>query len=158
MADIDDASVVLGGDDLPRDHALIRRRDAAQVTLDRYLDKPFRWGEFDCGRMVAHHLRQFGIPAGLGKAGRYTTAIGARRALQRLGVGSIAEQLDRLGLARIAPAAALIGDLIAMPSEGPLDALAIAVGNGRVLGFHELTPGATVLQPLRVLDAWRVPA
>lgn len=138
------------------DHVLIRRRDAAQATRDRFIDVPFAWGSADCGKMVAFHLRQLGIAAGLSKAGSYSSAIGAKRALERLGVSSLAERLDVLGLQQIAPAFAIVGDIISMPSVGPIDALAIAMGNGRVLAYHEVAPGATILQPIKMLTAWRV--
>jgi hypothetical protein len=44
-----------------------------------------------------------------------------------------------------------------MPSADSFDALAIALGNGRVLGYHDDAPGgATVLQPVLFITAWRV--
>lgn len=140
------------------DHHLIRRQRAAEAVRDAFIDVPHAWGSYDCGKMVAAHLRHFGIAAGVSKAGSYRTMIGAQRALKRLGVSSLAERLDQLGLMRIAPAYALIGDIIELPSTGPLDAMSIVLGNGRVLGYHELALGATILQPVTMLAAWRVPA
>jgi len=44
-----------------------------------------------------------------------------------------------------------------IPGEAPLDgALTIAVGNGRVLGFHEDVSVAEILQPVEFVTAWRV--
>ncbi len=58
---------------------------------------------------------------------------------------------------RVPPAAAWTGDVIAMPGlEGP-GALAVALGGGRVLGYHEDAVGAAVLQPSEYVAAWRVP-
>lgn len=138
-------------------HALITRRDAAQATLDRFMDQPFAWGTADCAQMIGWHLQQLGIVTGGEQAGTYSTAIGAKRALARMGVTSLAEQLDRLGFERIAPARALAADIIALPSEGALDAIAIALGNGTIFGFHESAPAATVMRPVAFQAAWRVP-
>jgi hypothetical protein len=141
------------------DHPLILRRDRTQATMDHFIDKPFAWGRFDCAKMIAWHLRQFGVTAPISRAKPYTTALGARRALARLGISSLAEQLDKLCLMRIAPAMALVGDIVAMPSEGDMDALSIALGNGAVLGYAQDAPGASTWRIVRTLDAaWRVPA
>ena len=87
------------------------------------------------------------------KAGSYSSARGAARALVRLGVKDLCEAMDLLGLPRIAPAMALPGDIIALAGpEGP--ALTVAVGNGRVLGFYEAAGVCTVLQPHEYLTAW----
>jgi hypothetical protein len=32
----------------------------------------------------------------------------------------------------------------------------VALGNGRVLGFHEEVPHADVLQPVMISGAWRI--
>ncbi len=137
------------------EHVLIRRRDAAQATLAQFEGRPFAWGKFDCAKMVAFHLRQLDQSPGAAKAGSYSTAIGARRALTRLGVRTLAELLDRR-FAQITPAATIVGDIIALPSVGPLDAIGIALGNGRLLAYHEDAVGAVVLQPMQLLAAWRV--
>lgn len=137
------------------DHALILRRDAAQATLARFEGEAFAWGRFDCAKMLAFHLRQMKLSPASSKAGSYSTAIGARRALTRMGVQSLAELLDRR-FARIAPAASLIGDVVALPSAGTLDAIGIALGNGRLLSYHEDAIGAVVVQPVHMLGAWRV--
>jgi hypothetical protein len=43
-----------------------------------------------------------------------------------------------------------------LPGEDALDALVVALGNGRVLGWHPDAAGAEVLQPLAFESAWRV--
>lgn len=137
------------------DHPLIIRRDAAQATLDAFADQPFEWGKYDCGKMLAAHLKAMGHSVRVAPAGTYKTAIGAKGALRRMGFASLIDALDAR-FPRISPAAAIVGDVIAMPSEGPLDAIAIAVGNGRALAYHESVAGAVVVQPLTMLAAWRV--
>lgn len=135
---------------------MIRRQQAAQATVDRFKGQPWQLGKNDCVRMAAFALRKMGHRPKLGKAGTYTTGAGALRALKRAGFNSLAEALDALGLARIPPAAALPGDIIMIPGEAPLDgALTVAVGNGRVLGYHEDATGAEVLHPVAFIAAWR---
>lgn len=136
-------------------HPLLVRRDAAQATMDAFSGHPFAWGKYDCGRMLAAHLRAMGHLVGLHRAGSWSTLLGARRALRRLGYETLSDALDAR-FARIAPAAALVGDVLSLPSEGPLDAIAIALGNGRAFGYHEDVPGAVVLQPVAFVAAWRV--
>ena len=137
-------------------HEMVRRVDGAQATLDRFKDETFQFGKNDCARMAAYHLRKLGYRPGLAKAGSYRTALSARAALKRAGYDSLADALDGLGLERIAPAAAVVGDIVEMEAGDAFGALAVAVGNGRVLGYHEDEPGAVVVQPLSIVVAWRV--
>lgn len=141
---------------MKRRHEMVRRVDAAQATLDRFKDQPFRLGKNDCARMAAFHLRKLGYRPSLAKAGSYKTALSARAALKRAGYDSLAAALDGLGLERIAPASAVVGDIVEMEAGDAFGALAVAVGNGRVLGYHEDAPGAVVVQPLSIVVAWRV--
>lgn len=135
---------------------MVQRRDAAQATLDRFKDQPFALGSRDCVRLVAFHLRKLGYAPRLAKAGSYRSFKSARAALKRAGFESVAEALDALGLERIAPAAALVGDIVQLPGADELGALTVAMGNGRVLGYHEHAAGAVVMQPQQTLAAWRV--
>ncbi|NYD88918.1 DUF6950 family protein [Sphingomonas melonis] len=136
---------------------MIRRQQAAQAAVDRFKGQPWQLGKNDCVRMAAFVLRKMGHRPQLGKAGSYTTAAGAMLALKRVGHDSLAGALDSLGLERIAPAAARVADIVMIPGEAPLDgALTIAVGNGRVLGFHEDVSSAEILQPVQFIAAWRV--
>lgn len=136
---------------------MIRRQQAAQAAVDRFKGVPFELGKNDCVRLAAFVLRKMGHRPQLGKAGTYSTGAGALRALRRAGFDSLAQAVDGLGLERIAPAAALPADIVMIPGEAPLDgALTVAVGNGRVLGFHEDAGGGEILQPVAFLGAWRV--
>lgn len=134
---------------------MLARVAATQATVRRFQGRPFRFGTTDCARLVAFHLKQLKLPVSLARAGSYRSALGARRALQRLGVASLAEALDAQGLARIAPAAAIVGDIVELPGEPPFGALSVAVGNGRVIGFHQDAAGAEILQPTAFVAAWR---
>lgn len=135
---------------------LIRRRDAAQATMDRFRDRPLRYGRDDCVRMAAFHLRQLKIRAPLLKAGSYSSERGAMKALKRTGFATLPDAVDAvLGPeSRLAaPAMALAGDLLALPAERFGGALMIAVGNGRAFGYFE--GRFQVGQPHLFEAAWR---
>lgn len=134
----------------------IRRQQAAQAAVDRFKGQPWELGKNDCVRLAAFVLRRMGHRPQLGKAGSYSTGAGALRALKRAGFDTLAEALDGLGLQRIPAADARVADIVMVPGEAPLDgALMIAVGNGRLLGFHEDSAIGEVLQPTRFVAAWR---
>lgn len=136
---------------------MLRRQRAAQATVDRFRGVPFAYGKNDCARLAAFALRQMGHKPGLAKAGSYSSALGAARALKRLGHVDLASALDALGLLRIPPIATLPCDLILLPGVGPFGgSLTVAVGNGRVLGYHLDAPPADILQPVEYIAAWRV--
>lgn len=135
---------------------MTRRVAAAQATLDRFQGRPFAFGKDDCARMVLFHLRQIGLKPRNAKAGSYSTLLGARRALARAGFATLAEAIDAQGLLRIPPAAAVVGDLLMMPGVDDFGALAVALGNGRVIAWHEDAEGATVLQPVEFVAAWSI--
>lgn len=141
--------------------SLIRKRDAAQAALDAFQGQSLVWGKRDCLKLAVGHLRSLGHQIGLAKAGSYKTALGARRALRKAGYRSLIEAVDSRGLERIAPAAMVAGDLAALPGDNGFAALAIAVGNGRLLAFHPDGGGsdvmaAVVVQPIAFVAAWRV--
>ena len=137
---------------------LLIRRSAAQACLDRFAGQAFAWGRSDCARLAAFALRGLGHNPRLARFGTYSTAIGARRALKRAGFDTIEAALDGMGLPRIPPAAALPGDIIALPSadDEAWPALCVALGGGRVLGFHGEVGLAVVMQPEVWGLAWRV--
>lgn len=140
-----------------RDHSLVRKRDAAQATLDQWSKRPFRIGSADCVRMTASHLRRLGYRVKLPPSGSYRTLNSAMKLLRAAGFDGLAAAIDATGLERIAPAATVVGDIMLMPSDHPMGALAIVIGNGRILGWTADAPeGATVLQPLEMITAWRV--
>jgi hypothetical protein len=140
-----------------REHALVRRRDAAERTLRTWETRPQKLGSADCVRMTAAHLRLLGYKVKLPPAGSYRTVNSAMKALEKAGHDSISAALDALGLERIAPAATIVGDIILMPAEHELGALVIVMGNGRVAGWHDdHAEGVVVMQPLQMIAAWRV--
>lgn len=133
---------------------LILRRDAAAATKARFDGRTFKWSSNDCVRMAAFHLRKLGYKPVMPKAGTYHTPLGAMKALRAAGFERLEDALAATGLTPIAPAQALVGDIVALPGEGDLwPALTVALGNGRVLGFMEGRCG--VLQPALHMGAWR---
>ena len=129
---------------------------ATQKLLDDWKGVEFSWADNQhCVRMVAEHLRRMGYTPPLSKGGPFTTALGAQRAIKRAGCATLSEAVDLVGLPRIAPAAALVGDIIELPGDAP-GCLAVALGNGRVLAWHPDADGAAVLQPSAYVVAWRV--
>ena len=129
--------------------------EAAQACIDRFVGKPYEPGKRDCAILAAHLLHQYGVPVPVMKGLKYSSEAGAIRSLKRTGCRDIMQAVDGLGLQRIAPAAALAGDLIGLPCDGPWGcALTVAVGNGRVFGF--LDGIAQVQIPSAFTAAWRV--
>jgi len=137
------------------DDPFIRRTRAAQATLDQWSIRSMRLGTADCVRMTASHLRRLGHTVKLPASGSYRTVRSALKALEARGHTSLADALDAMGLERIAPASAIVGDVLALPAEDKLGALVVALGNGRVVGYHADAIGAAVLQPLEYVAAWR---
>lgn len=132
---------------------MVRRVAAVEATIKRFQGRPLTLGRDDCARMAIHCLKRLGVKVSVLKAGSYRNEIGAARALKAAGYDSLEAALDGLGLPRIAPAAALPGDILALPSEGSGVALCVAVGNGRALGFW--MGECQVGQPLAFVAAWR---
>ena len=132
---------------------LVRRVAAAQATADRFRGQPFQLGKWDCGRLFAHHARAMGhsVPC----LGVYSTAVGAKRVLRRLGFETSSALLDSL-FPRIAPAEAIAGDLMAADGEQGIDAVMLALGNGMALGWHEDAEGAVNIRVERATGAWRL--
>lgn len=140
-----------------QEHMLVRKRDAAQATLEQWRTRPIKVGSADCVRMAASHLRRLGHKVKLPPAGSYRTLNSAMRKLREAGYPTLAEAIDAMGFERIAPAATTVGDIMLMPSDHPMGALAVVMGNGRILGWHPDAPqGASVVQPLMMTAAWRI--
>ena len=120
---------------------LIDRIPVAQAAIDAFLFAPFAWGEADCAALAIACLKAAGHPDPLSGVSGYTTALGAKRTLTRLGFDRLEDVLDDIGLSRIAPASSLIGDIVAMPGDDLWPALGVNVGQGRVLAFLDAGGG-----------------
>lgn len=137
-------------------HPMLKRAAAAQACVDRFSGKPYHPATRHCGKLAAHALYKMGRSAKLLNASRHTTEAGAIKYLKRTGFASLADLMDAMGLERIAPAAALPGDIIGLPSGDAFGcSLAVALGDGLVLGLVE----GEAFQPLiphQFVAAWRV--
>jgi hypothetical protein len=131
---------------------LIERVQATQKTVDAFKGKQFCEGKFDCIQLVLCHARHCGKRIKIPKYGDWESA---GRVLRQLGFRTLGEAMDH-HFERIKPVRAMAGDLIEMPGTNGFSALAVAVGNGRVIGFHEEVPHADILQPVIISGAWRV--
>lgn len=141
---------------------LIQRVDAAQNTVDLWLDREFKWGSADCGQLVGAHLEAMGVSTPLADAGNYKTEIGALRSMTKLGAKSMEDFLDKLGFERIPPTEALPGDIVGFPGGSERrewTALGISVGSDRVIGFAGVEGEAPLVRvgPTSICTvAWRV--
>ena len=128
---------------------------ATEATFARFNGQPLILGATDCARMTAFHLRQLGFKASLLKAGSYSTPVGARRALKRLGVSSLAEIMDQHFPRWDAPAEARVGDICCVAGEGGMgDAMQVVLHRNNVLGFLDGVCGEIVNH--QYTAAWRV--
>ncbi|WP_313437301.1 DUF6950 family protein [Novosphingobium sp.] len=137
---------------------LERRHAAIEATMAKFRDQPFEWGRVDCARVAAFHLKQLGYKIAISKAGRYTTMLGAAKALNRLGYSSLAEMADGLCLIPITPARMLLGDVVELVGDSPIGTVGLYAGNGNVFCFHEDQPTLVTFKPNpgSILRAWSV--
>ncbi|WP_336974160.1 DUF6950 family protein [Sphingobium aromaticiconvertens] len=134
---------------------LIRRADATRKTLAKYRRRAFDWrGRSTCIHLARYHLRNMGhtpppVPD-------FRSALGARRALDRLGFADLAALFDSM-LPRIAPAAMLVGDLAVLQGDEGFDSIVVSAG-GKLLGYH--ADDGSGIKPLMALEmpvgAWRL--
>jgi hypothetical protein len=117
------------------------RAAATQKVLDRYRDKPFSWSGANCIRLARAQAVALGhkpppVPV-------FRSALGARRALAKLGHRSVSSLMDSLFPRRPAPAFAIMGDLCVLNGEDEdagLEAVCIADGFGNLFGWHGSDP------------------
>lgn len=135
---------------------LLLRTAATEATMAKFRDRAFRWGSCDCGKIAAFHARKFGwkVP----RTGTYRGALGARKYLASMDCTCMADLLDKIGFARIAPAFALTGDFLAFDSADSLGGIGIHLGGDKIMAFHELydTPVVIAFDPAQVRAAWSI--
>jgi hypothetical protein len=131
---------------------LVRIMKATQKTVDRFKGRTFEEGRVDCIQLANGHAGHMGKRV---KIPEYGDLESAARTLRQMGFRTLGEALDA-NFRRIDPHQAMMGDLIEMPGGNGFSSIAVAVGNGRVLGFHEDIPHCDILQPVLVSGAWRI--
>lgn len=135
---------------------LTRRPDwraRLHAEIEAHRGKAFVWGAHDCALGLAAGAVAAITGADLrGDWGsRYSTAIGARRALTRAGFASLGEAVAAV-LPECHPAMARVGD-IALIEEGAIGALAVCNG-GALLVLTE--GGLGIRERSAAVRAWRV--
>ena len=136
---------------------MLKRAAATQACMDRFAFKAVEPGKRDCGKLAAHAMGKMGRSAKLLNASRHTTWAGALRYLAKVDVKDLVALIDKMGLDRIPPAAALPGDIIALPSDDGFGcSLAVALDNGRVLALNAATGLIEPMIPHLFVCAWRV--
>lgn len=131
---------------------------ATQATVDAFDGKDLIWGKCDCLRMFAAHIKRFGYKISLTKYGGYSS-LKAAIATMRKTHGTMEAGIESYGLLPIGYASALPGDILALPgADSDWIAIAIYLGNGRALGFGDMDDREVcgVMQPLKIVGAWRV--
>ena len=131
---------------------LILRQQATRKTLAKFSNRPFKYGSVDCVKMARFHAMQLGHT--LPRPPRYTTAVGALRAIKNLGHNDLDAMLGAF-FPRIAPAAARIGDLVTGEGEGGIDAVFIKAGQ-KLAGFHVDSDELVMITPERIKSAFRL--
>ena len=131
------------------------RTRAAQACIDRFEGKPYEPGKRDCVQMAKHCLHHLGRRVGQSKLPRYSSDRSGIKALRAMGFKTLVEAVDSTDLVKIPAASAVMGDIVALPSDDEAfgAALTVAVGGGRVLGFQDGV--CRVLQPSAFVAAWR---
>lgn len=135
--------------------ALLHRQAVTQATMEQFAAKPFNWRTgATCVHLVRRQLVGLGHRPPPVKA--FRGALSAKRALDAKGWSSLSAMMDSL-VQRIAPARVILGDVVEMPSEDEtFGALAVVIGNGRIMGYLGGTDMLTIAQPNAVpLAAWR---
>ena len=143
---------------------LALRGAATDTVIEMFRARAFAWKECHC----IHLARAQGIAMGhdLPAVPSFNSAQGARVALKKMGVASVAELLDIWFERHPAPAFARIGDLLTLPGETELgrrdDALAgvgIADGMGNIFGWHASDPSrlsAVTAAQAHFVAAWKL--
>jgi hypothetical protein len=135
---------------------LIRRQRALAFVVGKYKGRACDFRTADCVRMARTLLVKMGHRK-LPKLPRYSSLVGAKRALAQRGWKGTAEMLDAvLPGRRIAPSTMWPGDLAVVPDDQGLGAIWIRVDNGRMLGWHQDAEEAVIIAPHRIDMAWRV--
>lgn len=130
---------------------------ATNKTISKFRNRPFDWKS---GATCVHLLRAQLLAMGHKppRIPQFRSAHGARKALERMEHGNLAELLDSL-LLRIPVSRMLVGDVALVPGEPPFDAVVIYAGGSKVFGWHGASGSGLQSIDLNVTDyigAWRL--
>lgn len=135
---------------------LAERAQATASVIDRFRGKPFAW---DTSGNCVHLMRAQAAALGVSMpvVPRFRTPLGAQKALRKTGFKTLEAWMDG-HFPRIAPARMIVGDVGMVPGDAPFNALVVAVGGAKVVGWHE---ASDVLEVIRLskedyVAAWAV--
>ena len=134
-------------------HEMELRAAATRATWKRFAGREWAWGSVDCIKLARHQAVKMGHK-GLPRSPRYSTALGAKRALGKMGFETV-EGLLEAHFPRIAPAAARVGDLIIGDGAEGLDAVFVS-GGRKMMGFHVDAAELVWIIPEQVRGAFRL--
>ena len=132
----------------------VERAAATKATADKFRGRPL---DFANGVTCIHLLREQMLAFGYSppEIPQFTTVIGAKRALRKLGHRTLWELLDQL-LPRAPGAQMRVGDIVLGAGQPPFEALGICAG-GKILGFHEDGSGLVNIVPAVPFEhCWRL--
>jgi len=135
----------------------IRRERALTFVAAKYKGRRCDFARADCIRMARSLLVKLGRrPPPLP---RYSSGLGARKALKAAGHASVTGLLDSM-LRRIPPAMMRLGDLAAVPGKDGIEAVFAYAGGNKYFGWSEQNecaePVYLVLDGNDILAAWSV--
>lgn len=133
---------------------LERRAAVLELTKVKFANQVFKWGNSDCARMIAFHLRKFGHKPP--QAGGYRSALGAKKRLKQLGFETLPDLIDAIGLQEIPYAFCRIGDIVSFPSDDIIGGAGIVWGNGNMMCFHESHATPVIMTMGQIDKAWSV--
>ena len=134
------------------------RTRAVKACKQKFENQCLDWGRADCVKLAALAMLKQGITGPLLRGVRYSSEATALKRLQDMNCASLGAAMDATGLVRIAPARALPGDILGLPSLSPdWDvALAIVETNRAAFGFFGPDHRGQSIRPLEIVCAWRV--
>lgn len=143
---------------------LLIRNEAVAACQARFDGKARQYGAVDCVQSTRVILRKAGVKIPQLKGKTYGSRGKGAALLRATGYASLVDALDALGLERVAPAATLPADILALPvpDDDPFGAslfVVTAAGARRAFGFDPITSRFAVGAPdlTACLAAWRVP-
>lgn len=138
---------------------MARRMRAIESVRARFERKGYKIGTSDCAKLVRALLVAMGHSK-LPKPKPYSTALGAKRELTRLGFESLEAMMDRL-LPRIAPAMMLAGDVALIEADADDAAgdetMVVALGGDKFWGWHpdQAALAVIIIDLTKIKAAWR---
>jgi len=133
----------------------VRRERATEATKEEFFGTKFKYGRNDCAQVARKHAIRCGCAFNSSEGGNYSTPLGAKRALTRMGYENLRDLMDK-NYEVIAPARALPGDIIELEGDEVIGTLVVYLGNQKALSFHETQDAMCIVQILEPARAWRM--